>query len=189
MWRSESEAGEMCDCCTLVIVWYLEGGAPTSTAFPCSCTCCSSSFCPDAILPITALTSLALATSLVLFLTCLLHLTPISSFQLFLSSIPHILSNLALLLLSHLLSTPSISLHSDIHTLPITCTSPLPLPSCLPHRVQYRTMRSSIIDMVMSTDMSKHFEHLQKFKAAFEASVSTAVASHHSHLPLTALCV
>lgn len=40
-------------------------------------------------------------------------------------------------------------------------------------RAQYRTMRASIIDMVLATDMSKHFEHLQKFKAAIDASEVT----------------
>ena len=46
---------------------------------------------------------------------------------------------------------------STLHPLP-----PFSLPPpCL--RATYREMRTSIIDMVLATDMSQHFEHLTKF--------------------------
>ena len=35
-----------------------------------------------------------------------------------------------------------------------------------PYRSAYRTLRSSIIDLVLATDMSKHFEHLTKFNVS-----------------------
>ena len=66
-------------------------------------------------------------------------------------------------LLFHFLCVPFIIFPTVLTSLP---------PTFYPHRAQYRTMRASIIDMVLATDMSKHFEHLQKFKAAIDASVS-----------------
>ena len=41
----------------------------------------------------------------------------------------------------------------------------LSLSSLLSVRATYREMRVSIIDMVLATDMSQHFEHLTKFNA------------------------
>ena len=41
----------------------------------------------------------------------------------------------------------------------------LSLSSLLSVRATYREMRVSIIDMVLATDMSQHFEHLTKFHA------------------------
>ena len=53
------------------------------------------------------------------------------------------------------------------------------LPSLLsfspcPSRPTYRAMRTSIIDMVLATDMSRHFEHLTKFKAVNTVSAMNA---------------
>ena len=47
-----------------------------------------------------------------------------------------------------------------LHFLSFPHPSP-PLPS--PSRVTYQSLRSSIIDLVLATDMSKHFEHVSKF--------------------------
>ena len=37
-------------------------------------------------------------------------------------------------------------------------------------RDEYRVLRSIIIDMVLATEMSKHFEHLNKFLNKFGSS-------------------
>ena len=35
--------------------------------------------------------------------------------------------------------------------------------SCFFHRDDYRAMRHTVIDMILATEMTKHFEHLSKF--------------------------
>lgn len=36
-------------------------------------------------------------------------------------------------------------------------------------RTTYESLRSAIIDLVLATDMSKHFEHLAKFEGAMSS--------------------
>jgi len=40
------------------------------------------------------------------------------------------------------------------------------------YREAYQTMRQSIVEMVLATDMSKHFEHLSKFTTGVTSQVS-----------------
>lgn len=44
------------------------------------------------------------------------------------------------------------------------------------NRDEYRALRSIIIDMVLATEMSKHFEHLNKFVNKFCGSDDTKPA-------------
>lgn len=49
-------------------------------------------------------------------------------------------------------------------TLPLNIkTLPLFSPSSSFFRNEYRTLRQAIIDMVLATEMTKHFEHVNKF--------------------------
>ena len=57
--------------------------------------------------------------------------------------------------------------------------SPCPsLSSLIPSRPTYRAMRTSIIDMVLATDMSQHFEHLTKFKVSFTVNTVSVMNAH-----------
>lgn len=49
-------------------------------------------------------------------------------------------------------------------TLPLNIkTLPLFFPFSPLFRNEYRTLRQAIIDMVLATEMTKHFEHVNKF--------------------------
>ena len=43
---------------------------------------------------------------------------------------------------------------------------------CSIDREAYQTMRQNIVEMVLATDMSKHFEHLSKFTTGVTSQVS-----------------
>lgn len=48
-------------------------------------------------------------------------------------------------------------------------------------RETYRDVRQSIIDMVLATEMTKHFEHISKFIHVFTKSVSIDEGPNESH--------
>ncbi len=51
--------------------------------------------------------------------------------------------------------------------------------------VTYRNLRSSIIDLVMATDMAKHFEHLAKFNMYTVSAITIKLYSHLQQMILT----
>jgi len=51
-------------------------------------------------------------------------------------------------------------------------------------RVTYRTLRRDIIELVLATDMSKHFEHLQRFKHF----LPTLIQYYSAQVPPPLLC-
>lgn len=54
--------------------------------------------------------------------------------------------------------------HTVVHFPLLWILSMLTLRFCLPlSRNEYRTLRQAIIDMVLATEMTKHFEHVNKF--------------------------
>jgi len=48
-------------------------------------------------------------------------------------------------------------------------------------RETYRDVRQSIIDMVLATEMTKHFEHISKFIHVFTKSVSIDEGPNENH--------
>jgi len=47
------------------------------------------------------------------------------------------------------------------------------------HSTTYRTLRTSVIDLVLATDMAKHFEHLSKFSMSVVSAVSKMLPYVH----------
>ncbi|RMC16454.1 hypothetical protein DUI87_06784 [Hirundo rustica rustica] len=51
-------------------------------------------------------------------------------------------------------------------------------------RNRYRTLRQAIIDMVLATEMTKHFEHVNKFVNSINKPMASEETSPHRMLPL-----
>ena len=51
---------------------------------------------------------------------------------------------------------------------------------CLASRDEFRTIRQAIIDMVMATEMTRHFEHLSKFVNSINKRRSSSMDEVHS---------
>lgn len=57
-------------------------------------------------------------------------------------------------------------------------------PSAGGFRNHYRTLRQAIIDMVLATEMTKHFEHVNKFVNSINKPLAAEVSvSHMAHVP------
>lgn len=68
--------------------------------------------------------------------------------------------------LPHCHLTPSVFSSPSLPTFPSfthLISAHLSLSLFLPSRNEYRTLRQAIIDMVLATEMTKHFEHVNKF--------------------------
>jgi len=46
----------------------------------------------------------------------------------------------------------------------------------------YKSARSTIIDMILATEMTRHFEHLAKFVSVFGGEEPRDVSHHMRHL-------